>query len=42
MIARSEFRPIKSIDGHLALFGTDADAIAQIDKHLKELLAVPA
>jgi homoserine O-acetyltransferase/O-succinyltransferase len=42
MIARSEFRPIKSIDGHLALFGTDADAIGQIDKHLKELLALPA
>ena len=33
---------IASIDGHLALFGTDADAIAQVDAHLKQLLAEPA
>jgi homoserine O-acetyltransferase/O-succinyltransferase len=39
MIAGSEFRPINSIDGHLALFGTDADCLAQIDAHLKALLA---
>ncbi len=42
MIAKSEFRPIKSIDGHLALFGADPDAIAQVDKHLGELLATSA
>ena len=40
MIAKSEFRPIKSIDGHLALFGADPAAIAQVDKHLGELLAM--
>ena len=42
MISKSEFRPIKSIDGHLALFGADPDAIAQVDKHLGELLATSA
>ena len=42
MIAKSEFRPIKSIDGHLALFGADPEAIAQIDKHLGELLSLAA
>ena len=40
LIRGSEFRPIKSIDGHLALFGADPDAIGQMDKHLKELLAI--
>jgi homoserine O-acetyltransferase/O-succinyltransferase len=29
----------QTIDGHLALFGADANAIAQLDKHLSELLA---
>ena len=38
LIPSSEFRPIISVDGHLALFGTDAQAIAQLDAHLKELL----
>ena len=27
------------IDGHLALFGADPNAIGQLDKHLNELLA---
>ena len=40
MIRGSEFRPIKSVDGHLALFGADPDAIGQMDKHLEELLAI--
>ena len=40
MIPNSEYREIKSIDGHLALFGTDADYIGQIDAALNELLAV--
>jgi homoserine O-acetyltransferase len=31
---------IKSIDGHLALFGADPGYIAQIDTHLSELLAI--
>ena len=39
LIPNSEFRPINSIDGHLALFGTDPECQAQIDIVLKELLA---
>lgn len=39
LIPDAEFRPIQTIDGHLALFGADADAIGQIDRHLGELLA---
>ena len=42
LIPDAEFRPIDTIDGHLALFGTDADAIAQVDKHLSDLLAAKA
>jgi homoserine O-acetyltransferase len=40
LISGSQFRPIRSIDGHLALFGADPAAIAQLDAHLKELLAI--
>ena len=39
LIPHAEFRPIQSIDGHLALFGADPSAVAQIDKGLSELLA---
>jgi homoserine O-acetyltransferase len=39
LIPDAEFRPIQTIDGHLALFGADPNAIAQLDKHLGELLA---
>jgi homoserine O-acetyltransferase len=39
LIPDAEFRPIQTIDGHLALFGADSDAISQLDKHLGELLA---
>jgi homoserine O-acetyltransferase len=39
LIPDAEFRPIETIDGHLALFGTDRNAIGQLDKHLAELLA---
>lgn len=39
LIPDAEFRPIQSIDGHLALFGADPEAIAQIDRNLAELLA---
>ena len=42
LIPQSEFRPINSIDGHLTLFGADPAAMAQIDAHLKELLAMAA
>jgi len=39
LIPDAEFRPIRTIDGHLALFGADSGAISQLDKHLGELLA---
>jgi len=41
LIPDAEFRPIHTIDGHLALFGADSHAISQLDKHLNELLATP-
>ena len=40
MVANSELRLIHSIDGHLALFGADPDYIGQVDKHLRDLLAI--
>lgn len=42
LIPDAEFRPIETVDGHLALFGADPNAIAQIDKNLHELLAAKA
>ncbi|MBT9549931.1 MAG: alpha/beta fold hydrolase [Hydrogenophaga sp.] len=42
LIPNSELRPISSLDGHLTLFGTDANAITQIDACLNELLATSA
>jgi homoserine O-acetyltransferase len=42
MIPKSEFRPLKSIDGHVALFGADPDFLGQVDKHLQDLLAIAA
>lgn len=39
LIPNAAFRPIQTVDGHLALFGVDPNAIAQIDKHLRDLLA---
>lgn len=42
LIPNSEFRPLHSIDGHLALFGTDAEMLDQVDNHLAELLSSPA
>jgi homoserine O-acetyltransferase len=42
LIPNAEFRPIKTIDGHLALFGADPNAIAQLDKNLGDLLAMKA
>jgi homoserine O-acetyltransferase len=41
LIPDAEFRPIQTIDGHLALFGADPDAIGQLDRHLADLLAMP-
>jgi homoserine O-acetyltransferase len=42
LIRGSEFRPLHSIDGHLALFGTDPGFLAQVDEHLSELLMIRA
>ena len=42
LIPDAEFRPIKTIDGHLALFGTDPAALSQLDRNLTELLASEA
>ena len=42
LIPGSELRVLKSIDGHLALFGADPDCTGQIDRHLKELLETNA
>lgn len=41
LIPESKFRPLKSVCGHLGLFGVDPDLLAQLDANLKELLAVP-
>jgi len=41
MIPGAELRPLASIDGHLALFGTDPQFLAQVDTHLAALLATP-
>lgn len=40
LIPDAEFRPIQTIDGHLALFGADPEALGQLDAHLTELLAM--
>jgi homoserine O-acetyltransferase/O-succinyltransferase len=42
LIPGSEFRPLNSIDGHLALFGADPDFLGQVDKNLKDLLSAAA
>jgi homoserine O-acetyltransferase/O-succinyltransferase len=42
LIPGAEFRPVETMDGHLALFGADADAMAQLDRHLRDLLATEA
>jgi homoserine O-acetyltransferase len=39
LIAGSELRVLKSVDGHLALFGADPGYAPQVDKALGELLA---
>ena len=41
LIAGSQFRPLKSICGHLGLFGVDPELLAQLDANLNELLAAP-
>lgn len=39
LIPGSEFRPLKSVGGHLGLFGVDPQMLAQLDANLKELLS---
>lgn len=41
LIAGSEFHPLSSIDGHLALFGTDANMMTELDRNLSALLSRP-
>ncbi len=41
LIPGAVFRPIQSIDGHLALFGADPGYVPQLDAALGELLATP-
>ena len=41
LIPGSQLRPLASIDGHLGLFGTDPQMLAQLDANLAELLATP-
>src|SRR5450755_641758 len=41
MIPGSELRVIKSVGGHLALFGIEAEFTTQVDRILSELLALP-
>jgi homoserine O-acetyltransferase len=42
LIPGSKFRPLKSVCGHLGLFGVDPELLAQLDANLNELLATPA
>lgn len=42
LIPNAEFRVLRSVDGHLALFGADPGYAPQVDQHLRELLATPA
>jgi len=42
LIPGGELRVLKTVDGHLGLFGTDADYVRQVDANLAELLAIPA
>jgi homoserine O-acetyltransferase/O-succinyltransferase len=39
LIAGSEFHPLSSIDGHLGLFGTDANLMTELDRNLSALLS---
>jgi homoserine O-acetyltransferase len=41
LIPGSQFRPLKSVCGHLGLFGVDPEMLAQLDANLNELLAAP-
>jgi homoserine O-acetyltransferase len=41
LIPESAFRPLACVDGHLGLFGTDREYLAQVDTHLVALLAAP-
>ncbi|MGH9119860.1 MAG: alpha/beta fold hydrolase [Acidimicrobiales bacterium] len=40
MVPKSELRVIESIGGHLALFGFEPEYMAQVDRHLGDLLSI--
>jgi homoserine O-acetyltransferase/O-succinyltransferase len=42
LIAGSELRVIEDVGGHLGLFGVAPTYMPQVDRHLRELLAVEA
>lgn len=42
LIPNSALRVLSTLGGHLGLFGIDPDYLAQVDRHLGELLALPA
>ncbi len=42
MIPGSEYRLLKTNCGHMGLFGVDPDYLPQVDRHLADLLALPA
>lgn len=42
MVPGSELRMIHSVSGHLGLFGLEPEYIEQVDRHLRDLLAVNA
>jgi homoserine O-acetyltransferase/O-succinyltransferase len=42
LIANGEMRVIHSLWGHLGLFGVEPGYVEQIDRHLRELLSIPA
>lgn len=39
LVPHAQFKPLQSIDGHLALFGMDPAFLQQLDENLKALLA---
>jgi homoserine O-acetyltransferase len=41
-IPGSELRVLETASGHLSIFGFDQSFVAQVDRHVGELLATPA
>ncbi|MCX7669887.1 MAG: hypothetical protein N2439_07440, partial [Anaerolineae bacterium] len=40
LIPGAELRLLHAVEGHMALNGFDPDLVAQVDRHLAELLAI--